>query len=257
MPQAPRRDCHQLLARYYDRFFTEHHAWARPARAHVLAELFPNIRSACDLACGSGATALEMARMGLNVCAVDLSPAMCALTRRKARRAQLSIKVIEADMRTFRLPAPVDLVTCEFDAINHLPARGDLPAVMSSVADALCAGGFFYFDVNTPRAFEDSQPLARWSEQPGVALVLHGDYDPDTLRASVDLEWFVRSGDLWRRASEHVEEVCWTSAEIRRALRKAGFDWIRAWDAAAFVDSLPLERGHRTIYLARKSRTST
>ena len=256
MPRAPRRRSNQLLAKYYDLIFTEHHAWAQPARAEVLGEILLNIESSCDLACGTGSTAMEMASLNLRVFALDLSPAMCALARRKARQARLRVTVIESDMRDFQLPALVDLVTCEFDALNHVPARSDLAKVANSVSRALRPGGFFYFDVNTHRAFEDSQPLARWAEQPGVALVMHGDYDPDACKASVDLEWFVRSGRYWRRVREHVDEVCWSAAEIRRALRKAGFDSIRSWDAASFVDSPPLERGHRTIYLARKSRAA-
>jgi SAM-dependent methyltransferase len=85
---------------------------------------------------------------------VDLSPAMCKLARRKARRAGVPLRVMQADMRNFRLPAPVDLFLCEYDALNHIPRAADLGRVLSCVARALNPGGHFYFDVNNRLAFE-------------------------------------------------------------------------------------------------------
>jgi len=51
-------------------------------------------------------------------------------------------------MRTFCLPEPVDLVTCEYNALNHLPQKADLARTVRAVARALRPGGYFYFDVN-------------------------------------------------------------------------------------------------------------
>jgi len=60
---------------------------------------------------------------------------MCRLARSKARRAGANVNISPADMRTFRLPEPVDLITCEFDAVNHVPRKSDL----ARVASAFCA----------------------------------------------------------------------------------------------------------------------
>src|SRR5690349_5033688 len=95
---------YQLLAHYYDQFFNFHVDWYRNARRKVLGRILPEVRSACDLACGTGTTAVELARRGIKVFAVDLSPVMCRLTRQKALRAKIRVRVLEGDMRTFRLP---------------------------------------------------------------------------------------------------------------------------------------------------------
>jgi SAM-dependent methyltransferase len=179
---------------------------------------------------------------------------MCRLAREKARRARVPLQVLRADMRTFRLPEPVDLVLCEFDALNHVPRRTDLAKVTKAVARALRPGGHFYFDVNNRAAFKGVWPLTLYIEKPGVAVVMHGGCDRSGERAWSDVEWFIREGGHWRR-HEHVEEVCWTASEIRNALRDAGFDTIRAWDAASLLRSDPSIRpGYRTFYLARKAR---
>ncbi|MBK5294950.1 MAG: class I SAM-dependent methyltransferase [Acidobacteriia bacterium] len=50
--------------------------------------------SACDLACGTGTTALTLAREGIIMFVVDLSSAMCRLARQKAHRARLPLRVL-------------------------------------------------------------------------------------------------------------------------------------------------------------------
>jgi hypothetical protein len=83
---------------------------------------------------------------------------------------------------------------------------------------------------------------------------MHGGYDRLQDRGWTNIEWFLREGRYWRRRRERVEQVSWTATEIRGALRQAGFDQIRAWDATPFFKDDPKIRpGCRTFYLARKS----
>jgi len=242
-----------LLARYYDQFFTSHVSGYRRALQQLLGEILPRVRSACDLACGTGTTALEFARRGIRVFAVDLSPTMCHLTREKARRAGAPLTVIRSDMRTFRLPEKVELVTCEYDAVNHVPLKSDLARVARAVANALQPGGYFYFDVNNQRHLEKNWPGTAWSEKSGVVMIMRGSYDLRRGKGCVDFEWFISQGRSWRRFHEHVEEVWWTASEVRRALRAAGFGRIQAWDASILSRGQPrLSTGSRTFYLAQK-----
>jgi SAM-dependent methyltransferase len=224
------------------------------ARQQVLGRILPHTKSACDLACGTGTTALALAREGIKMFAVDLSPVMCRLAREKARRTGLPLRVLRADMRKFQLPKPVDLVTCENDALNHVPRKADLQMVAKAVARALRPGGYFYFDVNNRLGFERYWTSPWWLEKPGVVLVMRNGNDCRRDKAWCDIEWFIREGSLWRRHRERVEEVCWSPDEIRRTLQEAGFDRLRAWDEAPFFKDSPLVRpGCRTVYLARKS----
>jgi SAM-dependent methyltransferase len=160
---------HQWLAEYYDQLFTFHLPWFETARRRILGQILPKVESACDLCCGTGPTALSFARRGVRVTGVDLSPVMCRLAREKARRAGLPLRVIRADMREFRLPEPVDLITCEFDALNHVARKEDLRQVAQAVSRALRPGGHFYFDVTAWRfgrsgraACGSKDPAWRW-----------------------------------------------------------------------------------------------
>ena len=250
MPHSPYR----LLAIHYDRLFEVHRAWMDRARQQILGKILTRTTAACDIACGTGTTAVALARRGIRMFAVDASATMCRLARRKARRAGVKVRVLQADMRSFRLPEKVDLVTCEFDAVNHLPRRADLDRVARTVARALGPGGYFFFDVNNRLAFEKVWPATWWHERPGVALAMHGGYDRRRDKGWTIAEWFIRKGKSWQRFRERVEEVAWTEAEIRQSLRRAGFDAIQAWDEAPFVrGEWKISPGYRTIYLARKA----
>lgn len=138
--RLPYRD----LAAVYDQLFGGPRArvWQR-IRWRLLRRILPQVRTACDLGCGTGSPALEFARRGLKVFAVDRSPAMCRIARQKARDAGLPLRVIRADLRRFRLPEPVDLVTSEFTVLNHLPRKADLAPALAAVRHVLRPGGFF------------------------------------------------------------------------------------------------------------------
>jgi SAM-dependent methyltransferase len=244
---------YRLLARYYDDFFTFHRDGYRRAREQLLGTILPSVRSACDLACGTGTTAIELATRGILVFALDLSPIMCRLTREKATGAGIILRVLRSDMRNFRLPAAVDLITCEFDALNHLLRKSDLKCVVRSAARALRAGGYFFFDVNNRKVFQRLWGGTWRQEKPGVVLILWGGYDRRRDRGWTNAEWFVRKGKFWQRVQERVEEVCWTPREIRQCLHEGGFHRIRAYDSTPFFrNTWNVEPGCRTFYLAQK-----
>ncbi|MBM3738624.1 MAG: class I SAM-dependent methyltransferase [Acidobacteria bacterium] len=253
MSQAETVKPYRWLAQYYDEIFASMRSPADEARERLLSRIMSSVDSACDLACGTGTTALILARKGITMYAVDLSPLMCRLARKKASRAGLPLHILQADMRSFRLPKAVDLITCEFDALNHVPHRRDLRKVARAVARALRPGGHFFFDVNNSLGFKRYWTGAVWFEKPGVALVMRNGHSREADRAWSDVEWFIRHGRLWRRYHERVEEVCWDADEIRLTLQETGFDQVRAWDAAPFFKDNPLiGPGCRTFYLARK-----
>lgn len=244
---------YKLLAVYYDRLFEPIRAPMGRVRQQVLGDILKRTSVACDLACGTGTTAVELARSGIRVYAVDASPEMCRLARKKAREAGVRVRVLHSDMRSFRLPESMDLVTCEFDALNHLPRKSDLNRVARAVARALVPGGWFFFDVNHRAAFENVWAGTWRHELPGVVLVMHGGYDRRLQKGWSNAEWFIRKGNCWRRTIERVEEVAWTATEIRRSLRGAGFSTIRSWDQSTFVPEWKLAPGYRTVYLAGKT----
>ncbi len=243
---------YSLLAKFYDELIPtgdmNHHA-----RAKMLDGLMEGIDSACDLACGSGRTALNLARSVQRIFAVDNSPEFCRTVRARARENGLRIKVLRADMRNFRLPETVDLVTCEQAALNNLANRRDLGKVFRAVHRAVRPGGYFLFDVNTALSFREQVSGGHWQQSPRFLLAMHASTIEDGLQCRLDLEWFLPRGKLWSHQQETIFHVAWMDREIQQALRAAGFNKPLLRDG---MDVRPpgfcAKRGYDVYYLARK-----
>ena len=187
---------YRWLAEYYDQVFTFHQGRSETARRRILGRILPSVKTACDLACGSGTTALKLAKRRIRTYGVDLSPGMCRVARRRVRETGLEVRVSRQDMRSFTLPEQVDLVLCEYDALNHVPRKRDLSRVLKAVAGALKPGGYFFFDVNNRRGFKGYWKGAFCVEKPGIVLVMKNGNKAARDRAWSDCVWFIRQGGL-------------------------------------------------------------
>ena len=251
MSRVIQKPPYSLLAQVYDRIQPDRPEINRRARQVVLKKVLRKVRSVCDLGCGTGITAVELAKRGLRVVAVDNSPHMCGLTRERARRAGLQVKVLCADMRRFHLPSHVDLVLCEFSGLGHMKGRGDLSRVMRRAAEALSPGGFFYFDV-LPTGPSRQTLRHEWvRETEDLMLCCRTVYDPGLRREEIEINWFTPVRDLWRRYRERLQVAHWSTATIRGTLRRAGFHRVHIYEGTRFAPRPGLLLG--TYFLAQKA----
>ena len=111
-------------------------------------------RSAADIGCGTGLFACYLSQCwGVPVFGVDRSPEMLAVATRN--RTSLNVCFLQQDIRCLRLPCPVDLITANFDTMNHLLTEFDLRLAFRRIWENLRPGGHFIFDLITP-----CQPLS-------------------------------------------------------------------------------------------------
>jgi SAM-dependent methyltransferase len=257
-----RSPSYEAIGQFYDSLWTENpRAWTT-ARSQMLEPILSHVRQVCELGCGTGISAIEFARRGLKVFALDYSREMCRVTREKALAEDLDVQVGRADMRSFRIPGQVDLVTSEWGVINHLQRRADLVQTFRAVARALRPGGYFYFDLHQRKLYEGgwTQTLMGDGVIAGAGTEFfaaqHGGYDRTSGKGWTEITIFARRpGGLWERRRERVEEIHWPHGEIVRDLRRAGFQLLRVSDFTD-INSAPspkkVHEGLRTMYLARK-----
>jgi SAM-dependent methyltransferase len=116
-------------------------------------ERFAHEAGAClELACGTGRCAIALARAGVRVVGIDLSPEMIEIGRAKVEAAALGDRVDLrlGDMRDFDLDRTFPLVIVPFGSLMCLATRDDQRATIACAARHLSAGGRLVIDVFNP-----------------------------------------------------------------------------------------------------------
>jgi ubiquinone/menaquinone biosynthesis C-methylase UbiE len=240
-------DAYADLAAFYDEMAkdpaieTFYREWRRSLRV-AMAEHGVRPRVLVDLACGTGNSAVPWARRrGLRVVGVDRSEAMLRVARRKSS----AVLWYRQDLRGLRLTERADVVTCHFDALNHVLREAELQRVFDNVARVLREGGLFQFDLNTRhmlRWLGGRQKLLRAGPHWYMA---DNAFDRSTGVATFRQVWFVAHGRLYRKMEITVRERAYDDRDLRRMLHRAGMDLVRVW-AQRDVEGRP----GRKVYLA-------
>src|SRR5262245_24546187 len=178
-------------------------------------------RSAADIGCGTGLFARYLSDCwGAPVWAVDISPEMLRVAEGNCFGA--NVRLLRQDIRCLRLPEPVDLVTSNFDALNHLTGEGELRVAFQCVAGNLRPGGHLYFDLVTPcRPLGGATTYARRTNTRGRQVTQRIRWD--RARRMISVFVAIRSIDSPRPILEVHHERAYSFAEVGRWLLDAGF----------------------------------
>jgi ubiquinone/menaquinone biosynthesis C-methylase UbiE len=105
-----------------------------------------------ELGVGTGRIAMSIARAGIPVTGVDVSEAMMAEGKRRAKEAGVGelISWVHGDMRTFVASPPVPLVTIPFRSFLHLVTTDDQRACLDHVYRSLVPGGRLALNLFVP-----------------------------------------------------------------------------------------------------------
>jgi SAM-dependent methyltransferase len=101
-----------------------------------------------ELACGSGRLTIPIAQKGIEITGADLSGSMLETARAKARRADVDVQFVEADMRSFELPGKFSAILVPGNSLLHLFTPEDLTQCFRSVRRHLAADGRLIFDIS-------------------------------------------------------------------------------------------------------------
>ncbi len=146
------------IAEWYDSYLREnpiYHEIVLPNLLELVGEVHG--QTICDLACGQGWIARELARRGAHVTGVDLAEHLLALARRYEEREPLGIEYLQDDAQSAHTQASAsfDGATCML-ALMNIP---DVGAAFHTVRRILKPGGWLVFAITHP-CFET--PHAGW-----------------------------------------------------------------------------------------------
>ena len=210
------------------------------------------VRTAADLACGTGSVTALLAQRGLPVVGVDLSEDMLTQAQQKTQTLTPRPVFLHQDLARLYLPRGVDLAVCALDSLDYIIAPDDCAAAIRCVYKALNPGGIFIFDVNTPEKLQAMDGQVFLDEDENVYCVWRGEFDRKSNICSYGMDLFQRQGNMWRRSFEEHREYAYTRQQLTRFLKAAGFTGIHVYGDRTFA--APREGEQRMFFSARKGK---
>lgn len=200
----------------------------------------------CDLTCGPGLYAVEMAKQGCTVMGVDFGPAAVAYARNLAQEADVSQRcaIVQEDIRAVELPAErFDVVLLIYGQLAVF-TKAEAQALMQKAAMALKPGGAFVVELlNQDRVdktssnwwFTDDTGL--WGDTPFLHL---GERFWDDEQAIAYERFHILHLESGEYTEVHLCDQSYAVTTIETMMQTAGFarvDVYPRWDGLPIYDA--------------------
>lgn len=180
-----------------------------------------------DVGCGHGRHSLELARRGLRVAGVDLSPRSLEHARAAAVAEGLEADFERRDMRELDFDGEFDAVVNLFAAFGYFDDDADDERVVRGVARALRPGGRFLIETLNLLGLVPRYRDRTWEETHAGATLL-AEHRFDVLRGRNEATWtFVRVDGSRRESRSRVR--LFTPHELAALLERAGLRVTGSW----------------------------
>src|SRR5437879_3271179 len=206
------------IAQWYDQFLRERPVYTEvimPNLLRLIGEVEGEV--ICDLACGQGWVARELARRGAQVTGLDLAPNLLALAQRSEEQEPLGIVYVQGDAERAEPLGDHQFTGCV--CVMALCTIADLASTFQSVRRILKPGGWLVFAIPHP-CFE--APHARWTPlsdpEHTVGRIITGYFDERQWLSPNSDGVRGRVGDYHRMLSTYLNQLADAGFVLERAL---------------------------------------
>lgn len=203
--------------------------------------------SAADIGCGTGTFVDYLCgAVPGSVWGIDLSPQMLEVAA--AKNAGNRARFLCQDMRELHLPQAVDLITCQFEALNYLTTTDDLQLALAAFGRSMTPGGAAIFDVTTERLTDSAEhrpvDLLR---SPSGSVTVRTTYDPRSRTQTARLEVADSTGT---QVEVHCQRTH-TVEDVTAAVAAGGMELAAVHDLDDILPTVPEPTGS-TVFLVRR-----
>lgn len=209
-------------------------------------QLPPNAK-VIDVPCGNGRLAIELAKRGFQLTAIDIASEFIAEAKRASIEAGVEVDWREGDMRELPWTEEFDGAFCFGNSFGYLDDDEGNAEFLKAVSRSLKPGSRFILDY--PAVAECMLPVfqpSRTMEIAGIKVSIQHRYDHETAVMHNDFT-FVRDGVTEERPSS---QRIYTYREVNDLLLYAGFEVVNAY---ASLDEEAFKLGaHRLLLVSEK-----
>ncbi|MBO0411928.1 class I SAM-dependent methyltransferase [Enterococcus hulanensis] len=204
-----------------------------------------------ELACGTGALAVEFAKKGFDVTGLDLSEEMLTLASDRAIQEDVSINWVAGDMLDLTDIGKYQAVTCFSDSLCYMQDATQVQQVFKGVYQLLEESGTFIFDVHSIYQIDEVFPDYSFHDQTEDFAFLWDSYSGDSSHSIEHfLTFFVKKeGEMFERFDELHKERTYSLEMYQKMLTEVGF---KVEVFADFMDDEPMETSKRWFFVCQK-----
>ena len=199
--------------------------------------------SILDVPCGGGRLAIQLAKQGYQVTAVDFNQKLLESAIHKADHENINVNWQQSDMRSIQWNQKFDAAFCFWSSFGYFDESGNAD-FLRSVSQSLKPGAIFLLDtplIETRLPEMESQERIWWPV--GDLMVLEErSFDHETSR--IESEWtFIGNGHTEKKL---LSQRLYTYLELTNLLEQAGFGNHQAYGS---LDWEPFSLGCTWLYL--------
>lgn len=172
-----------------------------------------------DVGCGLGQHALEFARRGYLVVALDLALSMITRAAEEAQQRGLRINFLHKDIRDIGFEGTFDAIICVGTTFGFFDDEQNRN-VLSRLAHALKPGGRLLLDVVNRDFVIGSQPNLVWFEGEGCVVMEESDFNFYSSRLNVKRTMMREDG---RQSDSEYSIRLYSVHELGQLLKQTGF----------------------------------
>lgn len=225
-------------------------AWANKI-LDICSSLSIEKKDYLDLACGTGNMTIEIAKHFRNTWAVDISSQMLTEAESKFRALNMKARFVCQDISNLQLNHKFDLITCCLDSTNYILEEGDLENYLNSVYNHLKENGVFIFDINSYYKLTHILGNNIFTFDNDDVVYIWENFLKDDI-VQMNLTFFVKNGDLYRRFDEEHCERAYKEHYLDALIGRTGFKIIDKLNnyASSDID----DTCERIVYVLRKTK---
>ncbi|MGC6770407.1 class I SAM-dependent DNA methyltransferase [Enterococcus sp. LJL128] len=208
-----------------------------------------------ELACGTGRLAVDFAKAGFQVTALDLSEEMLAIASERAHEEEVDIQFVQGNMMELSEVGQYEAITCFSDSLCYMENRQAVQQVFDEVYQALEEEGTFIFDVHSVYQVDQVFPEYSYHYQTEEFAFLWDSYQGEK-EHSIEhfLTFFVQQGsdgETFIRKDELHKERTYAMDDYLMMLESSGFACVDVY--GDFTDEQPKEESTRWFFVCQKA----
>jgi cyclopropane fatty-acyl-phospholipid synthase-like methyltransferase len=202
-----------------------------------------------EAACGTGSITCLLAEKNYKVTAFDLSEDMLMKAYEKLGRNP-GVKLLNQDMRNFKIDEKFDGAVCCCDAVNYLSSE-EVAEFFRNVRDHLKNGSKFIFDISTEYKYRSMYNDTYVYDDGNVFYAWENVYDEEKNLVDIEINFFVNDkNNKYNRITEIQTQYIHSVGELNEMLEASGFGNIEIYDD--YSDEKVRDDSLRAVFHAAK-----